>query len=408
MLPTLLEKAHCRGELLALLFIDLDGFKLVNDSLGHAVGDALLVQVAASLRLMVRQEDIVARLGGDEFMVILSDIKDTETAISVADSLLNAVSQPVRAEGNLLTMGASIGVSSYPADSTVAEELIHHADCAMYAAKRAGKKRVVRFTTEMGDMAQERQTLESQLRGAVARNEIHMHYQPEFDLQDQRLIRFEALARWTHPVLGEIPPLKFIPVAEETGIIHELGAYLLETACIEAVRWQAMGPIHLGVNISSLQFHRQGFVELVSETLERTGLDPKLLQIEFTESVMLSGSPETEMTMHRLRAMGIQLAVDDFGTGYSNLSYLPSLPFDSLKIGGSFVRHLGAKPGAESLIQTLIHMAHNFGMRVIVEGVEKQEQLDHIRSCGADEVQGYLTGRPSADPMLVIEETIVV
>ncbi len=407
-LPSLLSKAKARHEIVALLFVDLDGFKAVNDSLGHAVGDAVLVQVASSLRSMVRQGDSLARLGGDEFMVILSDIQHVDTAVSVAESLLEAVSLPQHVANHLLSIGASIGVSIFPGDTANADDLIHHADCAMYAAKCAGKNRIVRYSPEMGSFARERLILENQLRGAVARNEIFLHYQPEFDLADLRLVRFEALARWTHPEMGVVAPLKFIPIAEETGMIHELGAYLLEKACTEAVRWQEKGRTQLAVNVSSLQFHHQGFVEEILATLQRTGLDPELLQIEFTESVMLSNADETEAVMLRLRSAGIQLAVDDFGTGYSNLSLLTELPFDFLKIDRSFVRHLDSRPGAETMMRTLIMLAHNFGMRVIVEGVESPQQLELIRACGANEVQGFLLGRPTADPLRLLLEEVSV
>lgn len=398
-LPLLLAKAKARHEVVALLFVDLDGFKMVNDSLGHAMGDALLVQVASCLRTRVRHGDILARLGGDEFMVILSNIQDVQTAVLVAESLRKAVSQSQSVGGHLLTVGASIGISIFPGDTANADDLIHHADCAMYAAKRAGKNRIARYTPEMGGFARARLMLENHLRGAVERNEIFLQYQPEFELAGQRLVRFEALARWTHPELGEVEPLKFIPVAEETGLIHELGLYLLEHACAEAVRWQEKTRIQLAVNISALQFHHPGFVEQVFGVLHRTGLDPHLLQIEFTESVMLSHSPDTKTIMHRLGDAGIQLAVDDFGTGYSNLSYLPELPFDYLKIDGSFVRHLDTRPSATTMMRTLIMMGHNFGMRVVVEGIESLVQLEHVRACGADEVQGYYMGRPTGDPM---------
>jgi EAL domain-containing protein (putative c-di-GMP-specific phosphodiesterase class I) len=273
----------------------------------------------------------------------------------------------------------------------------------MYAAKREGKNRVMRYTAQIGFLVHERLTLENLLRGAVARHEISLHYQPEFDLIDHRLIRFEALARWTHPTIGVIPPVKFIPIAEESGMIVALGAYIMEEACLEALRWQQkLGhPIEVAVNVSGIQFRRKSFVAEVSALLKRTGLPPRLLQLEITESAMLVAAESTIETMLRLRELGISLAIDDFGTGYSNLSYLPSLPFDSLKIDGSFMRNLDSQPESESMIRTLVALAHDIGMKVIVEGVEKQEQMDLIRALGANEVQGYLTGRPTPDPMNV-------
>jgi diguanylate cyclase (GGDEF)-like protein/PAS domain S-box-containing protein len=399
-LPALLAGAQAESEIIALLYLDLDGFKLINDSLGHAVGDALLVQVAARLRSWMRQRDMLARLGGDEFMVIMRAIRSREDAVIMAESLLEDISSSFEVKGHLVAIGASIGISVFPDDATDAEELIQQADSAMYVGRREGKNHVTCYTAEIGSQVNERLILEQLLRGAVARNEIAVHYQPEFELAGQRLTRFEALARWTHPVLGQIPPLKFIPIAEESGIIWALGAHIMQEACAEAVRWQKLMPypIQVAVNVSSVQFRRKGFIEQVNAILQRTGLRPDLLQIEVTESIMLGGAHAVAETIDRLREMGISIAIDDFGTGYSSLSYLPTLAFDVLKIDRSFVANLESQPETEAMIRTLIGLAHNFGMRVIVEGVETQEQLAIIKALGANEVQGYLTGRPTANP----------
>jgi diguanylate cyclase (GGDEF)-like protein/PAS domain S-box-containing protein len=400
-LSFLLAKARRDGGMIALLYIDLDGFKLVNDSLGHPIGDAVLVEIAKGLRSRVRQSDVLARLGGDEFMVILDGLHTREGAARVADSLLEAISNRLHIKGHELTLGASIGISIYPEDSNDAEELIKQADSAMYTAKRDGRNRVLYFTSEIGSEVQERLSLENQLRGAIARHEIFVHYQPEFELADNRLVRFEALARWTHPTLGRIPPDKFIPVAEESGLISALGSYIMEQACLEAVRWQkrASYPIQVAVNVSTIQFRRSGFVEEVRMILERTGLSPQLLQIELTESVMLSGAHYTAETMGALRSLGVGLAIDDFGTGYSNLSYLPSMAFDALKIDRSFILNLKTMPESEAMIRTLVALARNIGMRVIVEGIEEPEQLELIRSLEANDVQGFLMGRPTSNPI---------
>ncbi len=399
-LAPLLVEAQKEGSMVALLYLDLDGFKLVNDSLGHAVGDTLLAQVAARMRSWIREGDMLARLGGDEFMVIMHRIQARDDAVMLAENLLEEVSSSFEVKGHLLAIGASIGISVFPEDATDAEELIQQADSAMYVGKREGKNHVTCFTPEIGSQVHERLTLEHQLRGAVARKEISVHYQPEFELTGNRLTRFEALARWTHPTLGQIPPLKFIPIAEESGMIWALGAYIMEQACIEAVRWQKLMPypIQVAVNASSFQFRRKGFVEEVSAILERTGLRPDLLQIEVTESVMLGGTRLVAETIDRFRAMGISMAIDDFGTGYSSLSYLPTLAFDVLKIDRSFVINLNKQPEAESMIRTLIALAHNFGMTVIVEGVESQEALALVKALGANEVQGFMTGRPTPNP----------
>lgn len=395
-----LALAGREGRMVALLYIDLDGFKLVNDSLGHGIGDLLLVQVAERLRTRVRQSDTLARLGGDEFTVILTGIHAKEEAVLVARSLLDVLTSPFALEDHQLTVGASIGISIFPENAKDAADLMQQADSAMYAAKRDGKNRAMYFTPELGSSVRERLNLENQLRGAIARGEIHVHYQPEFDVSSHCLVRFEALARWTHPTLGMIPPDRFIPVAEESGLIVSLGAYIMERACAEAVKWQAITPypVQVAVNVSSIQFKRDHFVEEVTGVLTHTGLRPELLQLELTESIMLSGVHRAAETMKRLRALGVSLAIDDFGTGYSCLSYLPALPFDALKIDRSFVKELDLKPENGAMIHSLVALAHNIGMRVIVEGVEKPEQLDLIRKVGGNEIQGYLLGRPIADP----------
>ena len=398
-----LARARSDGSTIAVLFIDLDRFKLVNDSLGHPTGDALLVQIARSLRSGVRETDLLARLGGDEFMVILDGLHDREEAALVAEDLLQAISRPQQVKGHELTLGASIGISVFPDEAGNAEQLIQQADNAMYAAKREGRNRVLFFTSEMGSRVQERQSLEQQLRSAIARQEIFVHYQPEFEVASNNLVCFEALARWTHPVLGQSPPDKFIPIAEESGMISALGAFIMEQACREAVRWQKLRPypIRVAVNVSSIQFSRKGFVEEVGMVLERTGLRPELLQIELTESVMLNGAHSTTATMNRLRCMGIGLVIDDFGTGYSNLSYLPSLPFDALKIDRSFIVNMETMPESESMIRTLIALAGNIGMEVIVEGIEEPQQRELIKALGANGAQGFMLGRPTANPIEV-------
>jgi diguanylate cyclase (GGDEF)-like protein len=395
-----LALARRNGRMIALLYIDLDGFKLVNDSLGHPIGDSLLAQVAARLQTRVRRSDTLARLGGDEFTVILESLHAKEEAALAAKSLLNVLTPPFSVDGHQLTIGASVGISVFPENGKDADELMQQADSAMYAAKRDGKNRAMYFTSEIGSLVRERLSLENELRHAIGRGEISVHYQPEFDVLSNRLVRFEALARWTHPTLGTIGPDKFIPVAEESGLIVSLGAYVMECACAEALKWQGMVPypVQVAVNVSSIQFRRDHFVEEVIEILNRVGLKPALLQLELTESVMLTGIHRTSETMKRLKELGVGLAIDDFGTGYSCLSYLPSLPFDALKIDRSFVKELGLKPGATAIVRSLMMLAKNVGMRVIVEGIETEEQLDLIKQFKGDEVQGYLMGRPTPDP----------
>jgi len=399
-----LEVAKRAGHQVALLYIDLDGFKLVNDSLGHAIGDVLLRQAGDRLRSRVRRSDTLARLGGDEFAVVLSGLRAREEAGVVAEELLEILKPHFLVENHEISIGASIGVSLFPDNGATPAQLLQQADGAMYAAKRSGKNRMVTFSEELGTAIRERLNLETQLRNALAHEEIRVHFQPEFDVATRRLVRFEALARWTHPALGSIPPGKFIPIAEETGLIAGLGMYVMEVACREAVRWQTIAgrPVGVAVNVSSLQLMRDSFGDDVAEVLRETGLDPHLLQIELTESVMVDGARGAAEGMTRLAAMGVSLAIDDFGTGYSCLSYLPRLPFDALKIDRSFVSDLGTRPEVEAMVHSLVTLAHNLGMRVIAEGVETEQQLQRIAELGCNEVQGYLLGRPTSEAIACI------
>jgi len=308
---------------------------------------------------------------------------------------------PFEIGGQSIRITASIGISVFPDHGNEGGQLLQQADCAMYAAKRNGKNRFVQFGDDLGNAARERLTLEVELRRAVAEQEISVHYQPEFDLATQAIVRFEALARWTHPRLGVIPPLNFIPVAEETGLIIPLGAHILERACIDAVNWQGIArrPIQVAVNVSSVQFARDSFVEEIEDILRRTGLPASLLQIELTESATLTRVERAAETIRRIKAMGVSVAIDDFGTGYSCLSYLPRLSFDALKIDRSFVNELMVRPETGAFVQSILTLAHNLHMKVIVEGIETREQLDLIKALGTNEAQGYLLGRPSPNPV---------
>jgi diguanylate cyclase (GGDEF)-like protein len=393
-----LARAERQQSMLALLYLDLDGFKLINDTLGHSAGDFLLQEVAGRLRRRVRASDTLARIGGDEFTVVLGDLRNAAEAEVVARELLAQLETPVALKGHELTLTASMGISLYPDDALDPEQLIQHADTAMYVAKSAGKNRYKVFNVEFGDLVRERLELQNLLRGAVERGELMVHYQPEFDLATHRLRRFEALARWQHPTLGMIQPGKFIPIAEETGLINQIGLWVMEQACREAVRWQSVAehPVQVAVNVSTLQFFREDFVASVTEILRCTGLNPKLLQLELTESVFVPRLGNSSKIMSELRQLGISIAVDDFGTGYSTLSYLPRLPLDCLKIDRSFLYQTSSD--SRALLHSLVKLAHELKMNVIVEGVETPEQLDLIREIGCDEIQGFLFGRPTADP----------
>jgi diguanylate cyclase (GGDEF)-like protein len=396
-----LKAAERDGRMLALLYIDLDGFKPVNDSMGHRIGDLLLKHVAERLQTRARVSDTLARIGGDEFTLILTGIHSKADAENVAASLLEALTSPFQIDGQGIRIGASIGISLFPEHGKDGDELLQQADFAMYAAKRSGKNRIVEFSDDLGNAARERMTLEGELRRAVAEHEISLEYQPEFELATHTIVRFEALARWNHAQMGPVPPLNFIPVAEESGLIIPLGALLMERACADAVTWKrASGrEVQVAVNVSTVQFAQNTFVAEVKEILRRTGLQPSLLQIELTESATLTGIDRAANIMQELNRMGVSLAMDDFGTGYSCLSYLPKLAFDAIKIDRSFVNDLIFRPATRAFVQSILTMAHNLGMKVIVEGIETKEQLELIELLGANEAQGFLLGRPTADPI---------
>jgi diguanylate cyclase (GGDEF)-like protein len=399
-----LAVARREGHQVALLYIDLDGFKLVNDSLGHAVGDLLLRQVSARFRSRVRSSDSLARLGGDEFAVAIAGQNVREQASVAAIALLNTLAPPFFVEQHELTVTASIGMSVFPDHGTTPMDLLQQADSAMFAAKKLGKNRLLEFCDELGSSLRERMQLQTELRSAIARGELRAFYQPQFDLATGSLVRFEALARWTHPTLGFVPPATFIPVAEETGLIVPLGHCIMETACREALRWQSLapGPVQVAVNVSSLELMRDEYVGEVADILRQTGLDPRLLQIELTESVTLNGSDRVGSAMCALAQMGVSLAIDDFGTGYSCLSYLPRLPFDALKIDRSFISGLGVTREIAALVQSLVTLAHNFGMKVVAEGIETPEQMKQVADIGCNEAQGYLLGKPTSEPEIYL------
>ncbi len=405
-----LALAQRQGSSIAVIYMDLDGFKLVNDTLGHGVGDLLLRQVAERLRRRVRASDTFARIGGDEFMLVAAPIRNAREAELIAGELLTQFMTPFTLNEHELMLTASIGITLYPQNATQPEQMVQQADTAMYVAKSTGKNKIVFFSPEFGNAVRERLELENQLRGALERNELTIHYQPEFDLQDHHLVRFEALARWNNPTLGMIPPAKFIPIAEESGLIVPIGRWIMEHACREALRWQAASsrPVMVGVNVSGIQFMQNDFVGVVARVLEVTGLSPSLLQLELTESVLLPGRHESVTKLSQLRALGVSLAIDDFGTGYSSLSLLPRLPFDHLKIDRSFLQHILDSKDPTSMMRSVVDLAHNLNIRVIIEGIETPEQLAMIESMGCDEVQGYLMGRPTSEPEKYLSAEIQV
>ena len=381
---------------LAVLFLDLDGFKHINDSLGHSTGDELLKSIAGRLKTCVRGADTVSRQGGDEFVVLLSDVNRANDAAICAGKILDAVAQLHSINEHDLHVTASGGISIYPDDGDCAETLLKNADTAMYQAKHMGRQAYQFFKPAMNQRAVERLSLESELRRALERQELELHYQPKIDLSTGLTCGAEALLRWCHPTRGWISPAQFIPIAEDCRMILPIGEWVLGEACRQAMRWTEEG-LYFGtmaVNVSAVQFREHDFTQRVFAILGKAGMDPKLLELELTESVLMTGAESTGSTLQSLRSKGVQVALDDFGTGYSSLSYLERFPVDCLKIDQSFIRQISVVGAKNSLVTAIINMGHALGLRVIAEGVETKEELNFITACGCDEGQGYYFSRP--------------
>ncbi|ATQ78324.1 GGDEF domain-containing protein [Massilia violaceinigra] len=391
-----LTSAQRKNATACILFIDLNRFKMFNDTLGRATGDELLKQVAQRFRQVLREQDVVARLSGDEFAVGLFDIREHFEATTVAHKLQAALVEPIIIEGHDLRVGASIGISVYPQDGVDAEALLRVADIAMARAKLGGDGDSVTFYShDMNQGMQERMRLESGLRQALADGELLLHYQPKFEISTHSMVGAEALVRWMHPQRGLVPPAEFIPLAEATGLIVQLGEWVLEAACAQAARWQAAGlpPFRLAVNVSAREFSPALPVR-VSETLARYQLDPSWLELEITESTLMHDIERVIAIMDRITALGVSLSLDDFGTGYSSLSYLKRFPIDTLKIDRSFTTGLPFDGNDCAIASTIISIGRQLRHKVIAEGVETLQQLEFLRDAGCDEVQGYLFSRP--------------
>jgi diguanylate cyclase (GGDEF)-like protein len=380
------------GEACALLLIDLDRFKPVNDTLGHPVGDALLEKVADRLRSTVRPTDTVARIGGDEFVILQAGIRDAAGTQALARRIVDLIGRTYMVEGHLLTIGASVGVALAPEDGTDADRLLKNADLALYRAKLDGRGTYRFFEPEMDARMQARRKLELDMRQALARREFQLHYQPQLQLQSERLIGCEALIRWRHPDRGLVSPLDFIPLAEEIGLIVPIGEWVIRQACRDAMTWPAH--MSVAVNVSPAQFKSDRLVETIISALASSGLPARRLEVEITEGVLLQENDKTLQTLHRLRELGVRVSMDDFGTGYSSLSYLRSFPFDKIKIDRSFVKDLATKPDGEAIIRAIAGLGKSLGMTTVAEGVETPEQMQRIRLEGCTDVQGYLISRP--------------
>ena len=391
-----LATAKRSGKKVALLFLDLDRFKSINDSLGHLSGDLLLQSVATRLKSCVREIDTVCRQCGDEFMVLLTEIDKAEDAAHVALKIVRAMSEAHSVGGSSLIVTFSIGISIYPDDATDNQFMIKNADAAMYHAKEKGRNNFQFFTPDMNAEASERLALESDLRRALQQEEFVLHYQPQIDNHSLKIVGIEALIRWQRLGNGLVSPAKFIPIAEDCGLINSIGEWVLKTACVQNKKWQDEGllKVPVAVNISALQFHQKHFKETVAQALHESGLEPGYLELEITEGVTIKDIETTVRQLKELKQMGVLISIDDFGTGYSSLSYLKRFPIDKLKVDQSFVRDISTSADDASIVQTIISMGHGLRLKVIAEGVETAEQLAFLKERGCDEIQGYYFSKP--------------
>ena len=376
----------------AVLCLDLDYFKQVNDTLGHPVGDVLLCAVANRLRESVGDADVVARLGGDEFAIIQIGVEQPTSASSLAQRLVDGLAKPFAVDGHEIVIGTSVGISVTPSDGTDADVLLKNADMALYRAKENGRSGFSFFESEMDAKMHERRTLEIDLRKAIALGEFELFYQPLMNLESDTFTGFEALLRWNHPTKGMISPASFIPLAEDTGLIIPLGEWVLREACSEASRWPES--IKVAVNLSPVQFRSKNLVAMVTSAIANSGIAATRLELEITETAMLQNTEQTLAVLHMLQDIGVSVSMDDFGTGYSSLSYLRSFPFDKIKIDQSFVRDLDKGDEAIAIIRAISGLGRTLGMMTTVEGIETKAQLEQIRAEGCNEVQGYLLSRP--------------
>ena len=389
-----LERARADGHQLALLLVDLDNFKLVNDTAGHAVGDELLQHVAEALTGAVRPSDLVGRIGGDEFAIIAGPVPDRAAALALAAGVTQALQAPFRLKQGEFFATASVGLCLYPDDAHTMDELMSSADTALYHAKHGGRNRLAEFVPAMTAATQRRAALERELRRAIEQDRLFVHYQPQFGCAGGALVGVEALLRWHHPEHGPVSPAEFIPIAEDSGLIVQLGRWVLHRACDQVAAWERAGApaLTVAVNMSARQLREPGFIDDVTRALAQSGLAPWRLELELTESVLMEDVDGAIAFMHAVRALGVRLAIDDFGTGYSSLAYLQCFPINQLKVDRSFVQLLPKR--GETIVHAILALARGFGLSVVAEGVEERTQLDWLREAGCDIAQGFLLGKP--------------
>lgn len=396
--------AQRTNQVIAVMFLDLDRFKDINDTLGHRTGDLLLQHVADRMGLVLRDCDTVARLGGDEFTVFVQDIKTADNARKIAQKLLDLFEIPYCLEGQQVYVTCSIGVTLFPADGDSMDELLMNADIAMYHAKADGKNTYRLYAIEMNQQASERVALQTDLRKALDLKQLYLQYQPKFDARTNQITGVEALLRWQHPERGLIPPTRFIPLAEESGSIVNITEWVLKSACHQAKLWYdaGYGDISVAVNLSAYSLKRNNAPFMVQQMLEESGLPPHLLELELTESMLIENDQHAEETLHALKKLGVKISIDDFGTGYSSLSYLHRFPIDALKIDRSFIWNMHRSDNDMAIVVAIIAMGHGLKLQVIAEGVENEEQLETLKKCGCETIQGYLTGRPALAEELTV------
>jgi diguanylate cyclase (GGDEF)-like protein len=383
--------AERHGQSFAVILLDLDRFKLVNDSLGHRAGDELLKEVAKRLKGVVRDVDTVARLGGDEFVLIVAPGPDPEAAQQVARRVIEVLQEPVRIAGVKIHTSPSIGIAFYPDDGSSIETLLANADAAMYFAKQRGRNNFQCFVSGMNTATQEKVRLETDMRIGIEQKQFELHYQPKVNTATGVMHGAEALLRWRHPVHGNIPPAKFIPIAEECGLIGTIGAWVVREACRQARAWQVQGlpPLRVAVNLSPSQFRQGNIVEMIRDALDDAGLEARFLEVELTESAVMTDPEESIAILEKLSTMGVLVSVDDFGTGYSSMSYLRRFPIDKLKIDRGFISEVMSRPEDASIVRAIISLAHSLKLKVVAEGVESPDQLEFLKTLGCDQYQGY-------------------